>query len=112
MEVFGGFGRRVLVSQTGTIAEGGSLDLGVFNVGQFPRLTGIAVVDSSQDNSSAIEFRFQAVSGTTLTTSTLGVSSGGRHFSVSNEANYVGLGITPANSLTPFSIVVFGELVR
>jgi hypothetical protein len=110
--LLGGFGRKVLVSQTGTIAAVNSANFGVLEIGNFARLTGIVLVNSSNNNSSTIQFGWQAQSGTSLTTSRLAVTSGGLHFNVTNEANYVNLGITPVFSQTPYSIIVFGELAR
>ncbi len=111
-ELFGGFGRKVLVSQAGSLSTVDSIDFGVVEVGRFARLTGIVIVDSVPNNDSNLQFQFQRTSGTVLTTSQLAITSGGLHFNVTNEANYVGLGITPVNSDTFFSAIIFGELVR
>ena len=111
-QIFGGFGRKVLITQADSVVSPNSVDFGVFEVGQFPRLTGIIVVDSVPNNDSNLQFQFQRTSGTVLTTSQLAITSGGLHFNVTNEANFVGLGITPVNSDTLVSAIVFGELVR
>ena len=111
-DLFGGFGRKVLVSQTGSIVAAGSADFGVFRVGQFARLTGLALVDSVTNNTANLQFRFQASSGTTVITSNLPVASGASEFSVTNPSLFVGLGITPVQSATLFTVLIFGELVR
>lgn len=111
-DVLGGFGRRVLVTQTGTIAAANSADFGVFDAGRFPRLSGLVLVNSVTNATANLQFRFQSVSGTTQITSNLAVASGGTEFSVINPANFVGLGITPVQSATLFAVQVFGELVR
>lgn len=111
-ELFGGFSRKVLVSATGSIAAASSVDFGVFQVGQFARLTGLIKVDSVNNNTANLQFRFQAQSGTTIVTSNLAVTSGGLEINVTNPSNLVGLGITPVQSETIYSALVFGELVR
>ena len=100
--------RRVFVTQTGSLGAASSLDLGVFPVGQYPRLTGIVQLN----NSSTVQFRFQAFSGSTLITSALATTSGPNRFNVANEANFVGVAITPVASLTPYTIMVAGEMTR
>jgi len=111
-EILGGYGRKVLVNTAGTITAAESVDFGVFYAGGFARLSGIALVDSVNNSTSNVQFRFQGYSGTAIVTSLLAVTSGGLVFSVTNPSNFVGLGITPVQSDTNYSLVVFGELAR
>jgi hypothetical protein len=104
--------RQLLYSQVGTIAAATSLDAGVFNAAAYSRLTGIVKVDSVTGATATLQFRFQASSGSSITTSTLPVNSGGTHYNVSNEAPFIGMGITPVQSASLFSLIIFGETIR
>lgn len=105
-------GRRLIVSQVGTLTAGGSLDLGTFPVAQYPRLSGFIRVDSVTNNTANIQFRGAVSSGSTLITSQSAVASGGSEFNIPQNFSVMGLGITPVQSATAFSVIVFGEPAR
>lgn len=104
--------RRLIISQTGSLVAGGSLDLGQFGVAAYPRISGWVKVDSVNNNTANVQFRSGLVRDTTLVTSLSQVGSGGSDFSYLNSFPNVGIGITPVQSATNYSIVVFGEPIR
>lgn len=100
--------RRKVYSAVSTTGVG-SLDFGVFEVGRYSRLSGIVKADSLTNNTGILTFRSQVKSGTTIITSGVNVSSGGNDFNVQNFGMWVGVSITPVQSATPYSFVLFGE---
>lgn len=100
--------RRKIFSFVGTTGVG-SVDFGVFEVGQYSRLSGIVKADSLTNSTGVLTFRSQVKSGVTILTSGVAVFSGGNAFEVQNHGMLVSLAITPVQSATPYSIVIFGE---
>jgi len=105
-------GRRLIVSQVGTLGAASSLDLGSFPVAQYPRLSGFVRVDSVTNNTANIQFRGAVSSGSTMITSLSQVASGGSEFNIQQNFPVMGLGITPVQSATAYSVIVFGEPTR
>jgi hypothetical protein len=81
----------------------------VFPVAQYLRISGFVKVDSVQDNTAFLQFRNQMTSGSILITSQSQVASGGSEFNLLQNFLLMGIGITPVQSATGFSIVVLGE---
>ena len=105
-------GRRLIISRVGTIGAANSLDLGSFPVAQYPRLSGFIRVDSVTNNTANIQFRGAVNSGSTMITSLSQVASGGSEFNVQQNFSVMGIGVTPVQSATAFSLIVFGEPIR
>lgn len=100
--------RRKIFSQVGTTGVG-SADFGVYEVGQYSRLSGLIKADSLTNNTGILTFRSQVKSGVTILTSGVAVASGGSDFNVQNFGMLVSVALTPVQSATPYSIVLFGE---